>query len=94
MSTDAKPEPYEVYYDGLRDEQGLIPAFGPVCLDEEGHVIMSDEEARARTAAAIRVLKVIEQRPDDDPPGIEEEFMRNYDEGHPHRPQFRKYYES
>lgn len=91
MSTDAKPEPFEVHYDGLRDEQGLIPAFGPVRLDDQGHIVMSKEEQPARAEAAVRMLKVIEQRPDDDPPGTEEEFMRNYDENHPHRPQFQGY---
>jgi hypothetical protein len=61
-------------------------------MDDEGHIIMSEEEQRARMKAAVRVLKVISQRPDDDPPGIEEEFMRNFDENHPHRPQFKGYY--
>ena len=36
MSTDANPEPFEVHYDGLSDDQGLIPAFGPVRLDDQG----------------------------------------------------------
>ena len=92
MSTDAKPEPFEVHYDGLSDDQGLIPAFGPVRLDDQGRIVMSEEERRARAEAVVRVLKVIEQRPDDDPPGTEEEFMRNFDENHPHRPQFEGYY--
>ena len=48
MSTDAKPEPFEVHYDGLRDDQGLIPAFGPVRLDDQGRIVMSEEERRAR----------------------------------------------
>lgn len=92
MSTDAKPEPFEVHYDGLSDEQGLIPAFGPVQLDDEGHIVMSEEEGRARMAAGVRAFKAMHLLPDEDPPGIEEEFMRNYDENHPHRPQFKGYY--
>ena len=92
MSTNAHPEPFEVYYDGLRDEQGLIPAFGPLRMDDEGHILMSEEEGRARMAAGIRALKALNKLPDDDPPGIEEEFMRNFDESHPHRPQFKRYY--
>ncbi len=92
MSSGAKPEPFEVHYDGLRDDQGLIPAFGPARLDDQGRIVMSKEERRARAEAAVRVLKMIEQRPDDDPPGTEEEFMRNFDESHPHRPQFEGYY--
>lgn len=92
MSSDAKTEAFEVHYDGLRDEQGLIPAFGPVKLDEQGRIIMSEEERRARMAAGIRALKALNQLPDNDPPGTEEQFMRNYDESHPHRPQFKGYY--
>lgn len=92
MSSDAKTEPFEVHYDGLRDEQGLIPAFGPVKLDEQGRIIMSEEERRARMAAGIRALKALNQLPDNDPPGTEEQFMRNFDESHPHRPQFKGYY--
>ncbi len=72
MSTDAKPEPFEVHYDGLRDERGLIPAFGPVRLDDQGHIVMSREEQRARMAAGIRALKALGRirpsgRPGDDP---------------------------
>ena len=92
MSTNAKPNDFEVHFDGLRDEKGLIPAFGPVRLDEQGRIVVSKEERRARAEAAVRMLKVIDQRPDNDPPGIEEKFMRNYDENHPHRPQFEGYY--
>ncbi len=92
MSSNAKPESFEVHYDGLRDDRGLIPAFGPVRLDDQGRVVMSKEERQARAAAAVRALKAIEQIPDDDPPGTEEQFMRNFDEDHPHRPQFEGYY--
>lgn len=92
MSTNAKPHDFEIHYDGLRDDQGLIPAFGPVRLDAQGRILMSEEERRARMAAGIRALNALHQLPDDDPPGIEEEFMRNYDESHPHRPQFKGYY--
>ena len=92
MSSNAKPEPFEVHYDGLRDDRGLIPAFGPVRLDDQGRIVMSKEERQARAAAAVRALEAIEQLPDDDPPGTEEQFMRNFDEDHPHRPQFEGYY--
>jgi hypothetical protein len=45
--------------DGLSDEQGPIPAFGPVETDEHGRIVMSDEEAEARRAAAARTMKAI-----------------------------------
>ena len=91
MSSGATPEPFEVHYDGLRDDQGLIPAFGPVRLDDQGRIVMSKEERRAGPGGRPRV-EAIEQLPDDDPPGTEEQFMRNFDESHPHRPQFEGYY--
>jgi hypothetical protein len=45
--------------DGLCDEQGPIPTFGPVQTDEHGRIVMSDEEAEARRAAAARAMAVI-----------------------------------
>jgi hypothetical protein len=47
------------YWDGLSDEQGPIPAFGPARTDDLGRVIMTDEEWEARRQAAIRALRVI-----------------------------------
>jgi hypothetical protein len=79
MSTNAHSEPFEVHYDGLRDEQGLIPAFGPVRLDEQGRIVMSKEEQRARAEAKVRALKVIARMPDDDTPEDEEAFLRAID---------------
>jgi hypothetical protein len=49
---------------------------------------MTDEEQRAWCEAARRRLAEIAQMTDEDPPGAFEQFMRNFDEGHPHRPQF------
>ncbi len=46
-------------WDGLSDEQGPIPAFGPVCTDANGRILMSDEEHQARRDAAIRALAAI-----------------------------------
>ena len=92
MSTDAKPEPFEVHYDGLRDDQGLIPAFGPVRLDNEGASSCRRKSGGRGWRRVVRALRAIEQLPDDDPPGTEEQFMRNFDENHPHRPQFKGYY--
>jgi hypothetical protein len=80
MSTNARSEPFEVHYDGLRDEQGLIPAFGPVRLDEQGRIVMSEEERKARSEAAIRMLKVIGRlMPDEDTPEADEAFLRAID---------------
>lgn len=92
MSSNARPEPFEVHDDGLRDDRGLIPAFGPVRLDDHGRIVMSKEEPQAPAAAAVRALEAIEQLPGDDPPGTEEQFLRDFDEDHPHRPQFEGYY--
>ena len=47
------------HWDGLADEQGPIPAFGPACTDENGRVVMTDEEWQARRDAAIRALRAL-----------------------------------
>ena len=68
-------------HDGLCDELGPIPMFPPLRLDEKGRLIpLSPEERKARSEAAIRALAAIAKLPDDDPPGIEAEFMRGIDE--------------
>lgn len=48
-------------WDGLSDERGPIPAFGPARTDESGRISMSDEERAARRDAAIRALAVVGQ---------------------------------
>jgi hypothetical protein len=80
--------------DQLCDEQGPIPAFPPIqCDPKTGRMIpLSDEEWAARRSAAIRALKAIEQLPDDDAPGIEQEIMRGIDSHRPHRPLFEGMY--
>jgi hypothetical protein len=70
--------------DELADELGPIPAFPPRQLDEQGRLIpLTPEEREARSKAAIRALAAIQKLPDDDPPGIEAEFMRGVDENRP-----------
>jgi len=65
----------------LADDFGPIPEFGPRELDEQGRLIpLSPEERKARSEAAIRALQAIRKLPDEDPPGIEAEFMRGIDE--------------
>jgi hypothetical protein len=68
----------------LVDEVGPIPAFPPRQLDNLGRLIsLSPEERKARAEAAIRALDAIRNLPDDDPPGIEAEFMRAIDADRP-----------
>jgi hypothetical protein len=68
----------------LTDDLGAIPAFPPRSLDEHGRLVpLPPEERKARSEAAIRVLKAIRTLPDDDPPGIEAEFLRGIDESRP-----------
>ena len=49
----------EAAWDGLADEQGPIPAFGPATLDEQGRLVMSDEEWAARSDALRRTLLIL-----------------------------------
>jgi hypothetical protein len=75
----------------LQDELGPIPTFPPRQLDERGRLIpLSLEERKARSEAAIRTLKAIRARPDDDPSDIEEQMMRGIDAN---RPMGRKLFE-
>jgi hypothetical protein len=46
-------------WDGLSDERGPIPVFGPARLNESGRLVMSDEEQAARRIASIRALAAI-----------------------------------
>ena len=86
------PATNEIAWDGLADEQGPIPAFGPIRLDDEGRIVITDEEIEARADAIIRMLRVHRSRPDRDPPGSDEEFMRGIDENRPERPLFKGMY--
>jgi hypothetical protein len=86
MSTISKriePPPEPIRHDGLCDEYGPIPNFGPVKLDENGRIVMSEEERAARRDAAIRVIAAIRRLPDDDPPDVEEQMMRGIDANRP-----------
>ena len=46
-------------WDGLADEQGPIPVFGPAKTDEDGRLIFDEGESVARSEAAIRTLRVL-----------------------------------
>ena len=46
-------------WDGLADERGPIPTFGPVKTDRRGRLIVNREEDEARQDAIGRMLRVI-----------------------------------
>jgi hypothetical protein len=76
---DAKEQPFV-----LRDAAGPIPTFGPAKVDEHGRLLpISDEVQKARADAIRRMFAVWDTIPDDDPPGLWEEAMRNLDAGRP-----------
>ena len=80
-------------HDGLCDEQGPIPMFSPVTLDEHGRIVMSEEERRARSAAALRALKAIAKIPDNE--GDEQRLrdaLMDLDAQRPYRPLFEGMY--
>jgi hypothetical protein len=49
---------------------------------------MTEEEQRLHIESVRQRLTEIAEMTDEDPPGAFEAFMRNFDEDHPHRPQF------
>ncbi len=78
-------------HDGLIDELGPIPCFPPRQLDAHGRLIpLSAEERKVAIRGRDPALRAIEKLPDDDPIGIEAEFMRGIDEN---RPEGRKIFE-
>jgi hypothetical protein len=52
-------------WDGLEDERGPIPTFGPVDTDDRGRIVMTDGEWEARRDAAIRALGAVGDITDD-----------------------------
>jgi hypothetical protein len=69
-------------WDGLSDEHGPIPTFGPARTDQHGRIVMTDEEWEARSAAAIRALRAIEEITDEtDTDEIWDEVFRGLKEG-------------
>ena len=68
----------------LADEEGPIPTFPPLQLDEFGRIIpISDDERRARMRAASRVLAAFDKLPDEDAPDSTAKMMRNIDAERP-----------
>ena len=69
-------------WDGLSDEQGPIPTFGPVRTDKHGRIVMTDEEQAARRDAILRMLRVIGDITDEtDTDEIWDEVFRGLREG-------------
>ena len=46
-------------WDGLADEQGPIPTFGPARTDDRGRIVMDGQEKEARRSAAVRALGAV-----------------------------------
>jgi hypothetical protein len=69
----------------LHDEQGPIPVFPPLKIDPAtGRAILpSAEELTARYAALRRARKVLDRLPDNDPPDVFTEGMRDIDSERP-----------
>ena len=66
-----------------RDEDGPIPDFPPLRLDERGLPLpLTPEEHRLRSEIFHRLMKVIDAE-DRDPPGSDAEFMRAIDSRRP-----------
>ncbi len=79
----------------LVDELGPIPTFPPLRRDPEtGRMIpLSQDEFEARRAAALRMLKVLDQITDEnDTDENWREVYRNIDAFRPHRPLFEGLY--
>ena len=56
----AEAEAAGAAHDGLCDDSGPIPAFGPVAIDEHGRAVMDPAEREARVAAATRALDALD----------------------------------
>lgn len=81
--TPDSPPPTLPAWESLRDEQGPIPDFPPLRLDERGLPLpLTPEEHRVRSEIYWRMMKAIDER-DQDPPGSDEEFMRGIDSRRP-----------
>ena len=46
-------------WDGLADDRGPIPTFGPIRTDEHGRIVINDAEEVARRDAIIRALQAV-----------------------------------
>ena len=68
----------------LTDAHGPIPTFPRRVLDDHGHVVpLTPEERKARSEAALRTLRAIRDRQDDDPPETERAMMEGIDANRP-----------
>ena len=68
----------------LADDEGPIPTFPPRRLDARGKLVpISAEESKARTRAAIRLLRTFDLMKDDPAPASAEDMMRGIDANRP-----------
>ena len=76
--------PGAIGYSDLVDERGPIPEFGPGKFHPDGTVVHPlPGEMEARQDAYRRRVKLRAHLPDTDPPGVDEQFMRNMDAERP-----------
>jgi hypothetical protein len=70
-------------WDGLSDEKGPIPTFGPAITDENGRLVIDEEESKARSDAIQRMLSVIRNITDEsDTDEVWDEVTRALEESH------------
>ncbi len=85
------PQPIGQSEGQLFDDEGPIPGYPPLRLDERGLLLpLTPGEHKVRSEIFRRAMAAIDALPDRDPPGSDEKFMRGVDS---HRPEGCKLFE-